>query len=577
MDIEKFKETSPIPNKTLNEDGSITTFSGEELTGANSAGAELFRTMKPIPNKAVSEDGTISPLSEVIGGGGGSGQPGKAATIHVGATETAEAGQSAKVKNTGTTSAAVLEFSIPRGFDGLEGKAGKDGKDGKDGAAGVSGLNYTGGIDILRTYKKNDVVEYMGNAFIAIQDNFSEKYPPATWDSNAYWARFVAKGADGKDGRDGTDGRDGNPGLDGRDGADGRDGTDGKDGKDAVEDIGKIRDILDKIYQLQNGVVWTSGTSAANNLWRDVCYGDGIFAAVSSNGTNNRIMTSKDGKTWTTRNPGASMWHDICYGDGKFVIVNRVNSFDFPTNNSIAYSVDGCLTWKGANTLDFTGHVFNELSVCYGNGKFVAVGWDGIVRVSNNAVNWTEHSCPNRNWTDVCYGNGLFVAVADDGNTDKIMTSPDGINWTQRMAPSENLLYSVCYGNGVFAAVGRYCVHISENGINWTTKPCPQQDWLSVCYGNGVFAAVSSYGNDRIMTSADNGESWTLRKAPAANMWTGVCYGNGLFVAVAESGTNNRVMTSGRLQDNSRIEALENTVGTLNQQLANVLNGGGTA
>ena len=39
----------------------------------------------------------------------------------------------------------------------------------------------------------------------------------------------------------------------------------------------------------------------------------------------------------------------------------------------------------------------------------------------------------------VCYGNGLFVAVANSTNAlCKIITSPDGINWTARDAPAPN-------------------------------------------------------------------------------------------------------------------------------------------
>ena len=47
-----------------------------------------------------------------------SGTPGQAATITVGETITGEPGTNASVENTGTTSAAVLKFTIPRGADG---------------------------------------------------------------------------------------------------------------------------------------------------------------------------------------------------------------------------------------------------------------------------------------------------------------------------------------------------------------------------------------------------------------------------------------------------------------------------
>jgi hypothetical protein len=51
----------------------------------------------------------------------------------------------------------------------------------------------------------------------------------------------------------------------------------------------------------------------------------------------------------------------------------------------------------------------------------------------------------------VTYGNGLFVAVGEDGT---ILTSPDGVTWTQRTSGTSNWLNGVAYGNGLFVAVG---------------------------------------------------------------------------------------------------------------------------
>ena len=52
-------------------------------------------------------------------GSGQQGQPGAAATVTVGDTTTGAAGTSASVTNSGTSSAAVLDFVIPKGADGV--------------------------------------------------------------------------------------------------------------------------------------------------------------------------------------------------------------------------------------------------------------------------------------------------------------------------------------------------------------------------------------------------------------------------------------------------------------------------
>ena len=41
-----------------------------------------------------------------------------------------------------------------------------------------------------------------------------------------------------------------------------------------------------------DGITWTSRTSAADNDWRSVTYGNGLFVAVSTTGSGNRVMTS---------------------------------------------------------------------------------------------------------------------------------------------------------------------------------------------------------------------------------------------------------------------------------------------
>ena len=59
---------------------------------------------------------------------GTDGVDGTSATITVGSTTTGNAGTNASVTNTGTSSAAVLNFVIPRGADGTNGTNGVDGK-----------------------------------------------------------------------------------------------------------------------------------------------------------------------------------------------------------------------------------------------------------------------------------------------------------------------------------------------------------------------------------------------------------------------------------------------------------------
>lgn len=70
---------------------------------------------------------------------GPAGPAGSAATIAIGTVTTGAAGSSATVTNSGTASAAVLDFSIPKGNTGAQGPQGATGATGPQGPAGATG------------------------------------------------------------------------------------------------------------------------------------------------------------------------------------------------------------------------------------------------------------------------------------------------------------------------------------------------------------------------------------------------------------------------------------------------------
>lgn len=73
---------------------------------------------------------------------GPQGIPGQAATISVGAVNTLPSGSVASIVNTGTSSAAILEFNIPAGTTGPAGAPGTPGAQGTPGQRGS--YNFTG-------------------------------------------------------------------------------------------------------------------------------------------------------------------------------------------------------------------------------------------------------------------------------------------------------------------------------------------------------------------------------------------------------------------------------------------------
>ena len=170
----------------------------------------------------------------------------------------------------------------------------------------------------------------------------------------------------------------------------------------------------------QAQTTWTIRSSAADNGWRSVTYGNGLFVAVANSGTGNRVMTSPDGITWTARTSAAdNSWHSVTYGNGLFVAVAQTG-----TGNRVMTSPDG-ITW----TTRTSAADFSWNSVTYGNGLFVALdnsGSSNSLMTSPDGITWTTRtSAANNGWSSVTYGNGLFVAVASSGTGNRVMTSPD--------------------------------------------------------------------------------------------------------------------------------------------------------
>lgn len=142
------------------------------------------------------------------GDGGGGGTPGQAATVTVGTTTTLPPGSQATVTNSGTTSAAVLNFGVPQGEKGEQGQQGIQGPTGPVGPAGSDGENavaaltprgdYTASAE--PAYVVNDYVSYKGNSYACKADNPKNIEPTTGDNEDPYWQLMALQGARGDDG-----------------------------------------------------------------------------------------------------------------------------------------------------------------------------------------------------------------------------------------------------------------------------------------------------------------------------------------------------------------------------------------
>ena len=152
----------------------------------------------PLPNIAspsdiISQSDTIVGPPGPAGPAGPAGRDGEAATITVGSTTTGAAGTNAVVQNSGTSSAAVLDFTIPRGDRGETGATGATGATGPAGRDGEAATITVGSVTTV-----------------------SSEYPATVTNSGTTSAAVldfqIPQGIQGETGPAGADGRDGTDG-----------------------------------------------------------------------------------------------------------------------------------------------------------------------------------------------------------------------------------------------------------------------------------------------------------------------------------------------------------------------------
>ena len=282
-------------------------------------------------------------------------------------------------------------------------------------------------------------------------------------------------------------------------------------------------------YSDSTGLSWTLSTNGvyASSIWQSVCYGNGLFVAVSSGvGISSPIpliMYSSDGINWNSSGISYTYfdglylsayenWSSISYNGtaGDFIAVSSLGG-------------DGYYNVMISNDMSSSGGTWNLYPIQSGidlrsscvatTGNFLAVGEGVVVFESSTFLGFTVESgstpISNCTWTSVCYGNGIFMAIGynSTSSTSYCMTSPDGTTWTQQSIPSSDTVIwnAVCYGdNGteqVFVVTdNNQYVTSNNNGTSWTPSPpstpalTPSGSWLSVAYNptSNYFASLAS-------------------------------------------------------------------------------------
>lgn len=283
----------------------------------------------------------------------------------------------------------------------------------------------------------------------------------------------------------------------------------------AVGDSGDPGPLIMTSSDTINWVQRQGPTNLANDLFFDnitgsrIAYGNGQFVSVGwcYNEQALVVISSTDGAIWVRRFVGpraappffGSDAYSIVYGNGRFVVVPA--GWSTAQGGFGAISDDG-VCWTSVQSETNGGFE----AVTYGHGQFVAVGPHGSVATSPNGVNWTQGQTGTTDWLEdwlggVVYGNGRYVAWGFQITNSPVMppvlmTSLDGVNWTERLWAKNGGFHinGIAFGQGRFVAVSGFNVFTSTDGANWTAGATNTNEVYLVAYGDSRFVAEDASG-----------------------------------------------------------------------------------
>ncbi len=218
-------------------------------------------------------------------------------------------------------------------------------------------------------------------------------------------------------------------------------------------------------------------------------------------------------------------------GAKKVMSSNTASKYVVIGDNGVTKISEDGRVWVSGGSSE--SNLWNAVNVA--NGQLFAVGMNGAVSYSTNAVNWSDvYSQDHRVWLyDVIFANKRYVAVGMGG---MIVSSANLRDWQQATTNTKSWLTSISYGNGIFISSGASGALLkSHDGLAWQLESSPTQEWLStVNFVNNKFLAVGSSGT---ILNSSTGEFWQLLSSPTKNWLYGVSYGAGRYTVVGENST----------------------------------------
>lgn len=322
---------------------------------------------------------------------------------------------------------------------------------------------------------------------------------------------------------------------------------------------GPDRAVTSSGYYSDDGFTWRLGKTqwtapTTPYASQEVVYGGGMF--LHSSGS-----YSFDGRTWYQRHSSAASLFGadsttirIAYGNGRFIAGSQFTryglsvdgvvweTFTGPTTgemvqNRIARATGGSLSNWEEQAAEYW--LSNPMYVDDAQGGFIIgfTNYRTLQMTRDFGETWETITLPNITWRQEIYRGSLgFVILAQNTiNSNAILTSPDGITWTQRTLPVSRYWDSVGFtldyivvsgqninitGNSVSTSVQSSVYRTNDFGVTWEESVMPGPGAWAIAATDDVNTIVAinmraPTDTQKQAVSYDRALTWTVVTMPA--------------------------------------------------------------
>jgi len=310
----------------------------------------------------------------------------------------------------------------------------------------------------------------------------------------------------------------------------------------AAGDLTNTISSLSEQLTSADGINWTlhtTSTNIVNNYATHIMVSNGsvLLSAGVTSGTNGAsktrvtsiFNTSSDGLTWQISAGNTIDVESVIWAGSQFVGWSYVYKYFNvpPFSNLIGERVletspDGVIWTPRFHGGPFLG---SKSGLAWNGNLIVAVIHNqtgdsriptkGLILTSSDGISWTQRKVTTNYLHDVVWTGSQFVAVGGVQNlfvaSADIWTSPDGIVWTQQLVAVNGKLESITWNGQLLVAVGNQIVSVtsttglvmtSPDGITWSHQTFTGSN--DVKWVDGQFVASNTFSS----ISSIDGFSW---------------------------------------------------------------------